>query len=140
MTSWPNDVHVGTLSRSFGSASLPASSSYQRPSSNPNCSTYPHPGATMEHISALERQHDGRQVHAGLLHVGRAASAPRERPLPDLGALSTRPRTPTEQGSDVRTFYVRSGELGSQLAAEYMREAAQTSGNAHMASVPYNGE
>ena len=141
-SSQPSRLYAGSVQeqhRGFESASLPPSASYQRPSS----SHLPyqqlsigslHSNGSREQLSSLDRYTDGNlHIQSLLGHVGGAASAPRERPRPEISELPVRPRTPTEQGSDVRTYYAQPGELGSQLAAEYMREAAQTSAHTYMA-------
>ncbi|KAK9902646.1 hypothetical protein WJX75_001252 [Coccomyxa subellipsoidea] len=141
-SSLPSRLYAGSVQeqhQGLESASLPPSASYQRPSSShlpyqqPSIGSL-HSNGSRKQLSSLDRDTDGNlQIQSLLGHVGRAASAPRERPRPEISELSARPRTPTEQGSDVRTYYAQPGELGSQLAAEYMREAAQTSAHTYMA-------
>lgn len=141
-SSLPSRLYAGSVQeqhQGFESASLPPSASYQRPSSShlpyqqPSIGSL-HSTGSRKQLSSLDRDTDGNlQIQSLLGHVGRAASAPRERPRPEISELPARPRTPTEQGSDVRTYYAQPGELGSQLAAEYMREAAQTSAHTYMA-------
>ncbi|BDA51396.1 hypothetical protein COCOBI_18-2730 [Coccomyxa sp. Obi] len=137
-TSLPTRVHQGTfqeLARNYGSASLP-SANYQRSSvqqahmqTSNGCI---HVENTEEDLSSLNRQSDGHhQMLAFLGNMGRAASAPRERLRPDIREFPVQPRTPLEQGSELRTIYTQAGEIGSQLAAEYMREAEQTSRNSY---------
>lgn len=138
-TSLPTRVHQGTfqeVARMHGSASLP-SASYQRSSIDQQAHMQSSNGGihvdnTQEDLLSLDRQSDGdHQMLAFLGNVGRAASAPRERMRPDVRKFPVQPSTPLEQGSELQAMYTHAGEIGSQLAAQYMREAEQTSRNSY---------
>ena len=138
-TSLPSRVHQETfqeMAQNQASTSLP-SANYQRSSIHHQAHMQPSNGGihvdnTEEDLLRLEKQNDGHhQMLAFLGGVGRAASAPQERLRPDVREYPVQPRTSLEQGSELQATYTQAGDVGSQLAAEYMREAEQTSRNSY---------